>query len=123
MSLNIERLIDQKVAIRAGTFCIPGTELRCPGLVPVTLSWLVGDTPSKLELGAGVVLLASRGGFGDGNRPDQLGTFARTAIIGWRWLPRDGGWMWRVAWTPIINAAVLSEDLVPWFGIAGGYAF
>lgn len=119
-SLNYERNIEQVIALRVGFFCIPGTEISCPGLVPITASWLIGKTPSKFELGAGVIVLASRAA---GDAGDRLGTFARTAIIGWRWLPKHNGWMWRVAWTPIVNAAAISEDLVPWFGLAGGYVF
>lgn len=119
-SLNYERNIEQVIALRVGFFCIPGTEIGCPGLVPITASWLIGQSPSKFELGAGVIVLASEAA---GDAGDRLGTFARTAILGWRWMPRRNGWMWRVAWTPIVNAAAISEDLVPWFGLAGGYVF
>jgi hypothetical protein len=123
-SLNYERLLSNKLGLRIGFGYLPvsnstGTKHASITSAPLTLNWFpFSDTTSssKLEIGAGlsyVDLTKAAYGFA------VVNTIGYTAIVGYRYQPWDGGFLFRIAFTPVIIAA----DFHAWGGISFGYGF
>jgi hypothetical protein len=94
-------------------------------LFPVMANFLVGGRNNKLELGVGALALIVSGsaeGVSFGEKVTATGAAAAvagTATIGYRYQPRDGGFVFRVGATPIIGKG----GALPWGGISFGGAF
>jgi hypothetical protein len=133
-SLNYERMLINSLALRVGFGYLPlsasstnnntgatNTITENITSVPLTLSWFpfsssTSSPSSKLEIGAGIVyvdLTRKLGPFVAGN------SIGYTAILGYRYQPADGGFLFRIAVTPFI----LSNKTEPWGGITFGYGF
>ncbi|MEZ4387858.1 MAG: hypothetical protein R3D98_09825 [Candidatus Krumholzibacteriia bacterium] len=118
-SVNFEQLVTEKVAMRVGLGGGLGW-FEEQVVAPATVSYLVGDRNSFLELGAGVAFVAVP----DDANPDDLlyddpdSHVAGTAILGYRY-QGDWGLFMRLAFTPLVN----SEGFVPMGGAALGYSF
>jgi hypothetical protein len=91
--------------------------------VPVSVSWYpFGATSSKLEIGAGATYIdlvakkvgKSKEGGGSGENI--------SGILGYRYQPLDGGFLFRLAFTPIFSSPVFSK-FQPWGGVSLGWAF
>ena len=89
-------------------------------LVPVMANYLVGSGSSRLEIGAGLTL-GSAGGNIDaaGGDFDEGGLAAFTSTIGYRLQPTDGGFLFRIGFTPIFTA----NGFLPWAGLSLGGTF
>jgi hypothetical protein len=128
-ALNYERLLTNSFGLRVGFGYAPLSGTNSKGTTvhasitsaPLTLSWFPfsdSDTASsdKLEIGAGALYA---------NLSRKLGPFAEfngigyTGIIGYRYQPWDGGFLFRIAFTPII----LAGNFQAYGGISFGYAF
>lgn len=133
-SVNYERILgDSNVSLRAGFGYVhtggelafglplaPETDL----LFPVLANYYLGETSHKLQLGAGAlfwhrsVTLAS----GGGQQQESLDV-AATLVIGYRYLPRDGGFNFGVGFTPMIGDGGFFPYFLPWGGISLGGGF
>lgn len=76
-------------------------------VVPVGASYLFGHS-HKIELGIGYTFLTGS------NKYNGLST----ALIGYRYQPIDGGFLFRVGFTPLFG-----DEFEPWVGLSLGYAF
>jgi hypothetical protein len=89
--------------------------------VPISLSWFpFGATSSKLEIGAGATyidLVARK----VGKSATGSGTNI-SGILGYRYQPSDGGFLFKIAFTPIFSSPIFSK-FQPWGGLTLGYAF
>ena len=89
--------------------------------IPVQVNYLFGreNSVNALEVGAGATYIGRRTDFldfaGEGNRPQVLGT----ASFMYRRLPKEGGFSWRIGFTPLI-----ADGYIQPFGAASvGYNF
>ncbi|MBD3221026.1 hypothetical protein GF314_07255 [bacterium] len=116
-SVNFDHRVEPNVALRIGagsTFAVFEEYL----VAPATVSYLLGDRESFLEIGAGMAFV----GVGDDPDPDDLlydepdSHVAGTAILGYRYHGGNGLFM-RLAFTPLLNG----EGFVPMGGAAIGF--
>ncbi len=130
-SLNYERITAQDIALRVGfsylsltaTSGSAGASASAVG-IPITASYLgLGSASSKFELGGGILLErfsgASSTGFGD---EIEVGVFVpmATFIAGYRYAPVNGGFNFKVGFTPVYHPDV---GFFPWGGLSFGYGF
>ncbi len=131
-SLNYERIIDKwNIGLRAGasyfTYAVSSYN-RSGNLTlvsfPVLASYYYGLWRGHhLQFGLGATVLYT------GVATDSLGTsfdaersgfgLAASAVIGYRYMPRDGGVSFGIGFTPLVRAS----KLLPWGGANVGYAF
>jgi hypothetical protein len=131
-SLNYERIVDKwNIGLRAGvsyfTYAVSSYN-RSGNLTlvsfPVLASYYYGIWRGHhLQLGLGATILYT------GVATDSLGTsfdaersgfgLAASAVIGYRYMPRDGGVSFGIGFTPLVRAS----KLLPWGGANVGYAF
>jgi hypothetical protein len=130
-SLNYERMIDSlHLGLRGGasyfTYAVSSYG-RSGNLVlvsfPFVASYYVGWKSHNLQLGLGATVLYT------GVATDSEGTafesersglgLAASGVVGYRYIPRDGGVTFGLAFTPLVRAS----SLLPWGGATIGYAF
>lgn len=130
-SVNYERLFDElHIGVRGGasyfTYAVSSYG-RSGNLVlvsfPVVASYYVDWRNHNLQLGLGATVLYT------GVATDSQGTsfesersglgLAASGVIGYRYIPRDGGVTFGVAFTPLVRAS----SFLPWGGANVGYAF
>lgn len=130
-SLNYERYVDAwRVGFRVGGsfFSLPVSKYGASeNLVvltfPVTASYYVGARSHKLQLGLGMTFLYTDAstdteGIRFENERTGFGA-AATAIVGYRYIPSDGGFSFGASFTPLLR----TTKFLPWGGIDVGYAF
>ncbi|HEX5626251.1 MAG TPA: hypothetical protein VFX48_09560 [Saprospiraceae bacterium] len=84
--------------------------------VPVQANWLLGKNGRYFELGVGGTLVLGTGEVFD----EDAGHLIGTMTFGYRRQPEEGGFMWKIAITPIL----FDGFFLPYFGGVGlGYAF
>ena len=133
-SLNYDRNLGNIIAVRAGFGYLPlPTQTTASGAkvtasltsVPVSISWFpfsssTSSPSSKLEIGAGasyeelVAKKIAKSKVGSG--------IAYTGILGYRYQPADGGFLFRIAFTPFLSSPIFT-GFEPWGGITLGYGF
>lgn len=130
-SLNYERYVDAwRVGFRLGGsfFSLPVSKYGASeNLVvltfPLTASYYVGARNHKLQLGLGATFLytyASTDTEGIRFENERTGFgVAATAVVGYRYIPSDGGFSFGAAFTPLLR----TTKFLPWGGIDVGYAF
>ncbi len=85
-------------------------------LIPVQLNWLLGKNGRYFEIGAGATFASGNSDIFD----EDFGKFIGTMTFGYRRQPLDGGFMWKIAITPVIADGFFW----PYYGgLALGYAF
>jgi hypothetical protein len=92
--------------------------------VPATLNYFIGSHDnrgrlgsSKLELGIGIVYVhVTESFFGINGAASTIG---ETATVGYRYQASDGGFVFRIGFTPIY----VVSTLIPTGGLSLGYAF
>lgn len=126
-TVNYERLLQDDVWLRIGFETVNWTEggLFSEGehhelvAVPLMVSRLFGSRYGRLELGLGVV-------------PNTLTGVSATATAGFRFQPPDGGFLFKVGFTPVYpfyayeSESDYEEDdpkFLPWFGLSLGWAW
>lgn len=129
-SINYDRLITRHTSLRAGVskWSFPAFFFLVNGSIdftgfPVTLNYLAGEGNSRLELGAGIVpMLVSLDGeeifFGESVRGRATAVLG-TASVGYRYQPMDGGFVFRIGFTPVFNF----DKVFPTGGLSVGVAF
>jgi hypothetical protein len=132
-SLNYDRVITEQFSIRAGFgYMSMGASASSGGAtvtakasilaVPVVGNFMLGSANHKLELGAGITMFRFTGSGSDslGGSASATGMApAGTAVIGYRYVPQDGGFTFRAGFTPL----VFKDDWLPWGGLSFGYLF
>lgn len=137
-SLNYERFLGDELSVRLGLMFMSvsvtatsGTSTASANVtwfdVPLTMSYLgIGGPNHKLELGAGAVMMYFSGkGASTFNAVASANGFvlAPTAIVGYRYVPTDGGFNFRAGFTPLFISAGGQSTFFPWGGVAAGYSF
>lgn len=84
--------------------------------VPVMVNYLLGKDGKYFEIGGGVTYVAGSADFGDGFEDTVIGTLS----FQYRRQPVDGGFMWKIGFTPILA----SGTFIPyWPGVSIGYCW
>lgn len=136
-SLNYERFLGDEMSVRVGAMFMSVSATASSGTstasanvswfsAPLTMSYLgIGSPNHKLELGAGAVLmyLSANGSTFDWSGSAKGFLVAPTAIVGYRYVPTDGGFNFRAGFTPLFISAGGKSTFLPWAGIAAGYGF
>ena len=130
-SVNYERIIDRwNLGLRAGVsyFTYAVSSYGSSGnltlvSVPIVASYYLGWRSHNLQLGLGATILYtdvatdSQGNKFDGERSGA--GVAATAVVGYRFIPREGGLSFGVGFTPLVR----TSRFLPWGGANVGYAF
>ena len=122
-SINYDRLFTENFGARIGFMYFEADWLFYfldvdMFLIPTTLNFLVGTGKHKFELGAGPVFVFGSASF-FGSDPVSGSGVAWTGTIGYRYQQNDGGFMWRVGFTPVL----FSGEFYPYGGISFGFSF
>lgn len=124
-SINYDHKIFDHLSARIGGMYLGVSERNTDQsvsllLVPVMANYLVGSGSSRLEIGAGLTF-GSAGGNIDtaGGDFDEGGFAAFTSTIGYRLQPTDGGFLFRIGFTPVFTA----NGFLPWAGLSLGGTF
>ena len=125
-TVNYERFVQEDFSVRAGAGFVwvglPGVGSASLLAIPVTASYFgVRSGEHALELGGGAVLVhATAESDITGAEAFAEGTgVGGTAIVGYRYLPRSGGFNFRAAFTPIWGEGGYKG----WAGVAFGFLF
>jgi hypothetical protein len=133
-SLNYERFVTDDIDLRLGfdylSLSLAGFDSngnKATGsatvlFIPLMFNYFgVGGQNHKLELGAGPLFLyASAEASGVGEQVNGSGVaIGGTATIGYRYVPRDGGFNFKVGFTPIFGAG----GFLPFGGLGLGAVF
>jgi len=127
-SVNYERFITEDIAARIGVGYLSFGESSYNGSsvsftsVPLMVNYLgVGKLNHRLELGGGLVIvhLSARASDGVATAFGEGSFIGGTASIAYRYVPLDGGFNFKVAFTPLLSAVVT----VPTLGLSFGTAF
>jgi hypothetical protein len=123
-SVNYDRLFTDNFGGRLGLMYLSEVDIFFVAaedilIFPATLNYFIGEK-HKLELGAGVVFASVSNTRAFGFKSDSDGSnIVGTATIGYRYQKPDGGFLFRVGFTPLFG----SEGIEPWGGISLGYSF
>ena len=122
-SVNYDRLFTENFGVRIGFMYFEADWLIFLSdvemlLIPATLNFLVGTGKHKLELGAGPVFISVGMGF-FGSDPVSGSGFGWTGTIGYRYQKNEGGFMWRIGFTPFLAGG----EFFPSGGISLGFSF
>ena len=122
-SINYDRMFTDNIGARIGFMYFEADWLLFFSdldmlLIPATLNYLVGTGKHKFELGAGPVFISGSMGF-FGSDPVSGSGVGWTGTIGYRYQQNDGGFMWRIGFTP----AFFSGEFFPSGGISLGFSF
>jgi hypothetical protein len=126
-SINYDYRIDGSMSIRAGftRWSIPFIfirELTATG-VPLTVNYLSGERNSHFEAGIGVVLFhfRARGSWFvfSSDTESSANLLLGTATVGYRYQPRDGGFLFRIGVTPFFTL----DDGAFYARLHGGISF
>ena len=122
-SLNYDYKIFNHLSARAGGMYLGVNERNTDQrvsllMVPIMANYLVGNGSSRLEVGAGLTVGRAGGNIDTGDI-DQ-GTFGLfTSTIGYRLQPTDGGFLFRIGFTPVFTGS----GVLPWAGLSLGGTF
>jgi hypothetical protein len=89
--------------------------------IPAMVSYTHGRNSHRLELGAGVTVIRTAGAPPMGRQPAVPADLSvmGTAVIGYRYVPREGGFTYRAGLTPMFSRG----GVLPWAGLSFGYLF
>jgi len=115
-SLNYENLIQtsksMRIAVGSGLEYLPdievdGTKTNHVFCLTPSVNFLFGKTSHKLETGVSLFV------------PMLVGAILPSARLGYRYQPVNGGFLFRIAFTPMVS----HSSVIPWAGISVGYTF
>ncbi len=136
-SINYDRLITKSFSLRIGYSSFSATvpvglvsDQISVTIIPAMANYLYGDGSSRLELGAGISFVPSitttQANFLPvlfGQNPSishQSGSgMFFTSVIGYRYQPIDGGFNFRIGFTPLI----VNDRVLPWASLSLGWTF
>lgn len=130
-SINYERLIG-RIGMRVGAsyFTWAVSKYGASGNLMLMSAPIVGSyyvpiarSSHNVELGLGATLLwskASTDSTGTSYSGERTGfDVAATAVLGYRYLPKDGGVTFGAGFTPLVR----TTKFLPWGGLSAGYVF
>ena len=135
-TINYDRFITDDIGLRGGFEYIGLSATSGSGesvsvsmmLIPITFNYFLASHDnrkvgsSKLELGAGIVIAnisaSVSGNVGNVFSGSGLG-LGGTATVGYRYQPSDGGFIFRIGFTPLFGPG----GFQPFGGISFGYGF
>lgn len=127
-SINYERMLTDDLSARLGFSYLSigasaGDTSAKANLVtaPVLINYTVGGKNHRAELGAGATLVyvsASSTGGGVGSSGEGVGVLG-TGVVGYRYSPADGGFVFRAGFTPLFGKG----GFLPWGGMSFGGTF
>jgi len=125
-SVNYERIFgDSNFSLRAGFsyFSLSAGDSSTSLItIPLLVNYYIGGLDHKLQLGAGALgayVSASTTSTGTGYLSGSGVGVAGTAVVGYRYIPHDGGFNFGVGFTPIVGAG----GFAPFGGISFGGGF
>jgi hypothetical protein len=129
-SANYELLVRPwNVGLRVGT-CFFTTKISASQgsgnltlvYVPIVANYYLGTVHHKLQLGLGAtVLYVNAASDSTGVKFEGAGPgVAATAVVGYRYFPRDRGFSFGLGFTPLLRA---QKGFLPWGGIDAGWVF
>jgi hypothetical protein len=130
-SINYERLVDSyNLGLRGGVsyFSHAVSSYGASGnlkllTMPFVVSYYLGTPQHKLQLGLGatvIYLAASTDSQGTSFGGERSGFgVAASAVVGYRYFPRDGGLSFGAGFTPLLR----TSKFLPWGGADIGYVF
>lgn len=130
-SVNYERFIDPwHLGLRLGVsyLTIPVSKYGASDNLSIFSMPLIGSYylrfgQHRIQFGLGATVLytsASTDSEGDSFGGERAGLgVAGAAVVGYRYVPADGGWSFGVGFTPLLRAS----KFLPWGGANVGYAF
>lgn len=118
LSLNFEKFVGRSVSFRVGAG-MTGVVYRKGYVIPFGVSFFVGDSRNKFELGVG----GSYVNFNDTGTDDVIydleeSQVVANGVIGFRFIG-DYGFTFRMALTPVYT----NDEFHPMGGVIFGYAF
>ena len=122
-SVNYDRMFSDNIGARIGFMYFAAEWLIFFNdvemvLIPTTMNFFVGTGKNKLELGAGPVIVYGSMGF-LGSDPIAGSGVGWTGTIGYRYQKDNGGFMWRIGFTPVL----LGSEFHPSGGVSLGFSF
>ena len=122
-SINYERLLGNQIGVRVGGTRISFDSFDSDDNVGVTLvnvmtNYFVGAGKHRLELGAGGLALFSSADFDGIGSVAEKGLYG-TGTVGYRLQPVNGGFLFKLGFTPIFGKGGFSS----WVGMSLGAAF
>ena len=123
-SINYDRLITENFGGRIGIMYLSSLDFFFVSaenfiIVPVMVNYFIGNK-HKLELGCGIIYASADNAeafeFGSGESSSAIGG---TATIGYRYQLKEGGFLFRVGFTPIFGEG----GFAPSAGISLGFSF
>ena len=124
-TINYERLLSENFALRGGIGITPGWFLFDGAIftIPVTGSYLIGNGFSKLELGLGATYLTTTDIEVFGLLPaGSSSLIAFDGIIGYRGGRPQGGFIFRIAFSPMYSPE-FDPEFIPYGLISFGFSF
>jgi hypothetical protein len=134
-SVNFERRVSERIALRAGFASWSGISIfpeRSLTAFPVLASFLPGSRDHRAEVGAGVLVgrqTVRHGGF-FGSTYESSTVVNLTATLGYRYQRPAGRFVFRAGFTPFYSLSPRDEaraypdkGLSPSVGVSFGYAF
>lgn len=119
-SINYDKLISDDFGLRAGfmAFAAVGSSSAVVAVgVPVLANYFVGEGNHRLELGLGFTYMA--GSVGVADVAAEGSGIMPTGSIAYRYQPVDGGFFFKVGFSPIKT----EYEFLPWGGLGLGYTF
>lgn len=132
-SINYERMLSNDMSARLGFsyFSISASGTSSDGqqssakasivTAPALFNYMVGGKNHKLEMGAGATLIyvsASASGGAASASGEGVGV-AGTGVVGYRYSPADGGFVFRAGYTPLVGKG----GYMSWGGVSFGGTF
>jgi hypothetical protein len=127
-SLNYDRMLNENFSVRVGLmyFSVKAqaeadTASANVMLFPILANYLIGPGNHKLEIGAGPLILyaSAKADIGGDSASASGVALAGTAVFGYRYVPKDGGFTFRAGFTPVFS----QNGFAPWLGLSFGYVF
>jgi hypothetical protein len=118
-SINYDRLIGPHLGVRIGfsywaDLIIPGISAQ---IFPMSLNCLIGNGSSKFELGVGMTYTIGHVNWF--HRKESAAVVIPNFNIGYRYQSEDGGFLFRIGFTPLIS----STQFLAWGGLSAGFSF
>ena len=123
-SLNYDHKLFNHLSARLGGMYAPWNDKDANQsasliLVPLMANYLVGNGSSRLEIGAGLTFGHASGNLEGIDEFSGGGIAAFTSTIGYRLQPTNGGFLFRIGFTPIFTG----NGILPWAGLSLGGTF
>lgn len=132
-SVNYERMLSNDMSVRAGFSYWSMSASSGNGqssssaklevmTAPLLFNYFVGGRNHQLELGAGGVVVYASASASSGSSSKLSGEgvgVAGTGVVGYRYSPADGGFVFRAGFTPLVGKG----GVLPWGGVSFGGTF